>query len=98
MQEIQLKVHNLEFVLPLDSFYLYQNKIKIKNSFSFPDHHKYSQTDFDKIIKDKSPKIVTTKKDYARLNDEQKEICDYVEIDLEIEKRDEFKSLIESHL
>ncbi len=77
---------------------LIENKIKIKNSFSFPDHHKYSQTDFNEIIKDKPTKIVTTKKDYIRLNDKQKEICDYVEIDLEIEKKDEFKSLVESHL
>lgn len=77
---------------------LSENKINIKNSFSFPDHHKYSQADFDKIIKDKSTKIITTKKDYHRLNDEQKKICDYIEIDLEIENRDEFKSLIKSYL
>ena len=77
---------------------LKENNINIKNSFSFPDHHKYSQADFDKITKDKSPKIITTKKDYLRLNDKQKEICDYVEIDLEIENSDEFKSLIESCL
>ena len=77
---------------------LSQNKINVKNSFSFPDHHKYSKTDFDKILKDKSTKIITTKKDYLRLNDEQREVCDYIEIDLEIENRDEFKSLIENHL
>ena len=77
---------------------LSKNKINIKNSFSFPDHHKYSKTDFDKILKDKYTKIITTKKDYLRLNDKQKEICDYVEIDLEIENKDEFKSLIESYL
>ena len=77
---------------------LKENNINIKNSFSFPDHHKYSQADFDKITKDKSPKIITTKKDYLRLNDKQKEICDYVEIDLEIENSDEFKSLIEKCL
>ena len=42
--------------------------------------------------------IFTTKKDYLRLNDEQKEICDYVDIDLIIENKDELQTLIESYL
>ncbi len=74
---------------------LKENKLDIKKSFSFPDHYKYSQLDFDKIANDSSTKIVTTKKDYLRLSDKQKEICDYVEIDLEIEKKEELENLIE---
>ena len=31
--------------------------------------------------------FVTTEKDYYRMNDLQKQICDYVEIELEIEKK-----------
>ena len=77
---------------------LKENKINLKNSFSFPDHYKYSQADFDKITKDISTKIITTKKDYFRLSEKQKEICDYVEITLEIENRNEFENLIESYL
>ena len=60
--------------------YIKENKINIKKSFSFPDHHSYSQKDFDKITSDKSTSIVTTKKDYFRLNDQQKQICDYIEM------------------
>ena len=77
---------------------LKENEIDIQKTFSFPDHYNYSQSDFDKITSDNSTKIVTTKKDYLRLNDKQKEICDYVEINLEIEKRDKFENLIESYL
>ena len=77
---------------------LKENKINIKKSFSFPDHHSYSQKDFDKITSDKSTRIVTTKKDYFRLNDQQKQICDYIEINLVIENRDKLEKLIESNL
>ena len=77
---------------------LKENEIDIQKTFSFPDHYNYSHSDFDKITSDNSTKIVTTKKDYLRLNDKQKEICDYIEINLEIEKRDEFENLIESYL
>ncbi len=77
---------------------LKENKINIKKSYSFPDHHNYSEADLDKITSDKSTKIVTTKKDYFRMNNEQKKICDYVEVILEIENRDVLESLINSHL
>ena len=77
---------------------LKENKINIKKSYSFPDHHNYSEADLDKITSDKSTKIVTTKKDYFRMNNEQKKNCDYVEVILEIENRDVLESLISSHL
>ena len=47
---------------------------------------------------DKSTKFFTTKKDYFRLNDKQKEICDYIEINLEIENRDKLENLITNAL
>ena len=37
-------------------------------------------------------------KDYFRLNDKQKEICNYVEINLEIENKDKLESLIRNAL
>ena len=77
---------------------LKENKLDIKKTFSFPDHHEYSQSDFDRIIYDKSTEIFTTKKDYFRLNDKQKEICNYVEINLEIENKDQLESLIRNAL
>ncbi len=73
---------------------LIENKLDVKKTYSFPDHHNYSQSDFDQITSDKSTKFFTTKKDYFRLNDKQKEICDYIEINLEIENRDKLENLI----
>ena len=75
-----------------------ENNINVKKTYSFPDHHNYSEKDFDRILGDKSRKIVTTEKDYYRMNDKQKEKCDYVEVNLEIENKNEFESLIASYL
>ncbi len=77
---------------------LKENELDIKKTYSFPDHHNYSQRDFEQIANDESTKIFTTKKDYFRLNDKQKEICDYVEIDLEIENKHELENLIKNSL
>ncbi len=84
---------------PINFFNLLrENKLNLKKSFSFPDHYSYSQRDFDKIIGDDSSKIVTTYKDYLRMNDKQKENCDYVEVELEIENIDKLKELIKENL
>ncbi len=77
---------------------LRENNLKIKETYSFPDHHDYSEKDFKKIIKDNSTKIITTEKDYYRMNDDQKRNCDYVEVELEIDNKDKFKELIKSYL
>ena len=77
---------------------LKENNLKIKETYSFPDHHNYSEKDFKKIIKDNSTKIITTEKDYYRMNDDQKRNCDYVEVELEIDNKDKFKELIKSYL
>ena len=77
---------------------LRENNLKIKETYSFPDHHNYSEKDFKKIIKDNSTKIITTEKDYYRMNDDQKRNCDYVEVELEIDNKDKFKEIIKSYL
>ena len=77
---------------------LKENNLNLKKTYSFPDHHFYSQKDFDKIIGDNITKIVTTEKDYYRMNDEQKKKCYCVVVDLEIENKDEFINLIKSKL
>ena len=81
---------------------LKENYIDLLKTYSFPDHHNYSKRDFDKIIEenlDLQPiKVVTTEKDYFRMNDKQKQSCDYVKVDLEIENKDEFINLIKSKL
>ena len=75
-----------------------ENNINVKKSYSFPDHYNYSKKDFDKMIEGDRLKIVTTEKDYYRMNDEQKLICDYIEVDLEIKNKNEFINLIKSKI
>ncbi len=77
---------------------LRENNIYVKREYSFPDHHNYSQKDFDIIIKKDIEKIVTTEKDYSRMNDKQRLNCENLEIILEIENKDEFINLIKNKI
>ena len=91
---------------------LIENDIDVKKTFSFPDHHHYSEADYKKIIaeisllNDKKVKkqsendvvLLTTEKDYSRLDNKMKNNFDYVEINLEIEDKDKFINLIKEKL
>ena len=77
---------------------LKENKLNLKKTFSFPDHHNYSEEDLNNIISNKSTNIVTTKKDYFRMTDKQKDVCDFVEINLEIENKNKLENLIKNYL
>ena len=82
---------------PSNFFHLLkENNINIKKTYSFPDHYNYSENDFSKIIDDKNMKIITTEKDYFRMNDRQKQNCEFVKVDLEIENKSEFVNLIKN--
>ena len=82
---------------PSNFFHLLkENNINVKKTYSFPDHYNYSENDFSKIIGDKNMKIITTEKDYFRMNDRQKQNCDFVKVDLEIENKSEFINLIKN--
>ena len=82
---------------PSNFFHLLkENNINVKKTYSFPDHYNYSEIDFSKIIGDKNMKIITTEKDYFRMNDRQKQNCDFVKVDLEIENKSEFVNLIKN--
>ena len=73
---------------------LKENNINVKKTFSFPDHHNFSNKDIDIITKNNTSKIITTEKDFYRMNEQQKLICDFVEVKLEIENIENFKELI----
>jgi len=82
---------------PSNFFHLLkENNINVKKTYSFPDHYNYSENDFSKITDDKNMKIITTEKDYFRMNDRQKQNCDFVKVDLEIENKSEFVNLIKN--
>ncbi len=77
---------------------LKENKLDIIKTFAFPDHHNYSKKDFEIIKQEKINTLLTTEKDFYRMTDEQKKNCDYVEIELEIENKEEFERLIKNYL
>ena len=81
---------------------LEENNINIKKTFSFPDHHNYSKNDYSNLIEQKSNEsdvlLLTTEKDYFRLNDKVKENFNYIEVHLEIENKDKFINFIKSKI
>ena len=79
---------------------LKENNINVKKTFSFPDHHNYSDKDYNYLLKLKEQDVllVTTEKDYSRLNDKMKKNFEYIKIDLEIENKIEFINLIKNNL
>ena len=66
---------------------LKKNKFKIVKTLDFPDHYNYSDQDIIKIrktAKDLDAKIITTEKDYNRLNKLNSEGIKYLKIELKI--------------
>ena len=91
---------------------LKENNINLKKTYSFPDHHNYSDGDYSYLVANKfiftdfknkkvnedDVLIVTTEKDYSRIKDKMKQSFDYVEVDLDIENKNEFINFIKSKL
>ena len=77
-----------------ENFYntMIENKLKVIKKFSFPDHYTYSNNDLTKILnyaKNNNAKVITTEKDYLRLNTNLDQDIKYLKLDLVIpdEKR-----------
>ena len=91
---------------------LKENNINVKKTYSYPDHHFYSAGELDGIMADRfifsdletkkvnehDVLLVTTEKDYSRINNYNKKFFDCVEVDLEIENKNEFINLIKNKL
>ena len=76
---------------------LKENNINLKKTFSFPDHHNYSDQDYSRLIENNTL-LITTEKDYLRIDDKMKKNFHCAEVDLEIENKDEFINLIKSKI
>ncbi|MDA9974437.1 tetraacyldisaccharide 4'-kinase [Candidatus Pelagibacter sp.] len=66
---------------------LKNNKLKIVSDLEYPDHYQYSKKDFDEIIinaKKYNAHIITTEKDYLRLENFNKNEIFYVKSSLDI--------------
>ena len=77
---------------------LIESNLNLNKTHTFPDHHNYSKKDFEILGREKSDVLVTTEKDYYRLSENQRKICQFIEVDLEIENQEIFKNIIKSYL
>ena len=69
---------------------LKKNQFKIIKSFTFPDHYNYSELDLIKIKKTASnlkAKIITTEKDYNRINNLNYNGIEFLKVNLKIENK-----------
>ena len=83
---------------------LIENKINIVKFLEFPDHYKYKPKDIEKIVnisKDLNAKIITTEKDYERIqeyNYPNIENIKYLKIELKIKNQDNLISFLKESL
>ena len=76
---------------------LKNNKIDIEEEIKFPDHYKYSEKKLKKLINKANEKnniLLTTEKDYFRINDNYKKNINFLKIEVEIENRNQFIDLV----
>ena len=72
---------------------LKENGVNLSDQLSFPDHHSYSNAEIVKLVnkaKKSSSILLTTEKDYLRINIENRENINFLKIDVEIENKNEF--------
>ena len=72
---------------------LKDNKIDIVEEIKFPDHHKYSEQTLKNLInkaKENNTILLTTEKDYFRIDENYKQNINFLKIEVEIENRNQF--------
>lgn len=80
---------------------LIKYKFKIKEKIIFPDHYNFTNKDISEIKKIANKKkldIVTSEKDYLRLNNSNKKNIKYLKVDLKIENNNKFESYLKNTL
>ena len=78
---------------------LKQNNFKINKEFVYPDHHTYSNNELEKIInyaKENNAKIITTEKDYYKLDQKYLNEIMFLKLDLKIHNQNNFLKFIKS--
>ena len=80
---------------------LENNNFNIVEEKIFADHYDYKIQDIQKILeisKNKDLKILTTEKDYNKIPDDLKREINFIEIDLEIPKKDKLIKFVKSKI
>tara|TARA_B100001027_G_scaffold129571_1_gene89611 strand:+ start:1225 stop:2145 length:921 start_codon:yes stop_codon:yes gene_type:complete len=82
-------------------FTLKKYKFNIAKKFIFPDHYNFKNQEIDEIKKiafDNKLKIITTEKDYKRLNKRNRKNIDYLKIKLKIKNQNKFTKFLKERL
>jgi tetraacyldisaccharide 4'-kinase len=72
---------------------LKKNEINVLEQTSFPDHHNYSKAELDILIKkakENNATLLTTEKDYLRIEEKYRGNINCLKIKIEIENKNEF--------
>ena len=72
---------------------LTNNNINISEKIEFPDHYNYSKKEMENLInkaQDNSTMLLTTEKDYFRINEKYRKKINYLKIIVEIKNREQF--------
>ena len=80
---------------------LKENNLNVLNKISFPDHYQFSKNDLDKLILESNNQnaiLVTTEKDYCRINESYKNNIECAEVELEINNKDKFIELLKKKI
>ena len=80
---------------------LKDNKINIKKKIIFPDHYNYKKSDIDELkslAKQNNLKLLTTEKDFIKVNNFKNFDVKKTEIDLKINKVNNFVKFLMNYL
>ena len=80
---------------------LKENNLNILNEISFPDHYKFSKSDLDKLMLEsinKNATLITTEKDYFRIDENYKNNIECAKVELEIKNKDRFIELLKKNI
>jgi tetraacyldisaccharide 4'-kinase len=80
---------------------LVRNKINIVKTINFPDHFNYTQKDIDKIklqAKKLNAKIITTEKDYVKINPDKNNDIMFLKIELKIKNEEKLIDYLKLHI
>jgi len=87
---------------PLNFFELLKkNNLQLLNYQSFPDHYNYKKKDLDNLkskAKELNALLLTTEKDYFRIDRDFRKGIEKLDVDLEIDSKEEFINLIKKNI
>ncbi len=72
---------------------LVKNGVELSEKIIFPDHYNYSKEELDKLVnnaQEKNAILLTTEKDYFRINQNFKKVINYLKIEVEIKNKNKF--------